>query len=187
MKKILYILISAIIVFCFFPRNLVCATDEIMKEQQETLGITSFLEEAEKYSDNIFEGKSIKSVFSEAISGSINNKTILKSILNIFSKETKTACNLFGTVLIIIIIHSIVKSISENLENKEVGKISYYVQYIIIVTLVMANFGSIVSDTKETIQNLVRLFKFISSNYGYSYGCNRKSNNCKRSRANINI
>ena len=37
-------------------------------------------------------------------------------------------------------IHSILKSISEGLENKSISQITYYVQYILIVTLVMSNF-----------------------------------------------
>lgn len=37
-------------------------------------------------------------------------------------------------------VHSILKSISEGLENKSISQITYYVQYILIVTLVMSNF-----------------------------------------------
>lgn len=52
-------------------------------------------------------------------------------------------------------IHSILKSISESLENKSISQITYYVQYILIVTLIMSNFADIINLAKNTIQNLV--------------------------------
>lgn len=41
------------------------------------------------------------------------------------------------------------------LEIGEIGKITYYVQYILIVTLVMANFSEIIILIKDTINSLV--------------------------------
>lgn len=57
--------------------------------------------------------------------------------------------------MVIIVIHSILKNISEGLENKGIAQITYYVQYILIVTLVMTNFVQILEIVKEAIQNLV--------------------------------
>lgn len=37
-----------------------------------------------------------------------------------------------GNILIIVLIHSILKSVSDNLNNKSVAQITYYVQYILI-------------------------------------------------------
>ena len=42
----------------------------------------------------------------------------------------------------------------ENLENESVSQITYYIQYILIVTLIMANFSTIISLIKESIANL---------------------------------
>ena len=52
-------------------------------------------------------------------------------------------------------IHSILKSISEGLENKSISQITYYVQYILIVTLIMKNFSDVLQMVKTSIQNLV--------------------------------
>lgn len=57
--------------------------------------------------------------------------------------------------MVIIVVHSILKNISEGLENKGIAQITYYVQYILIVTLVMTNFVQILEIVKEAIQNLV--------------------------------
>ena len=52
-------------------------------------------------------------------------------------------------------IHSILKSISEGLENKSISQITYYVQYILIVTLIMGNFADIIKMVKTSIESLV--------------------------------
>ena len=52
-------------------------------------------------------------------------------------------------------IHSILKSISEGLENKSISQVAYYVQYILIVTLIMSNFADIINMVKDSINNLV--------------------------------
>lgn len=61
------------------------------------------------------------------------------------------------SILIIIIIHSILKSISESLENDNISKLIYYVQYIAIVTIIMGNFSDIINLVKETCINLIGL------------------------------
>ena len=59
------------------------------------------------------------------------------------------------SILVIIVIHSILKSLSEGLENKGIAQITYYVQYILIVTLIMTNFVQILDIVNESIQSLV--------------------------------
>ena len=60
-----------------------------------------------------------------------------------------------ASIIVIIVIHSILKNISEGLENKGIAQITYYVQYILIVTLMMTNFVQILDVIKESIQSLV--------------------------------
>lgn len=47
------------------------------------------------------------------------------------------------------------KNISEGLENKGIAQITYYVQYILIVALIMTNFVQILDIVKDSIQSLV--------------------------------
>ena len=57
--------------------------------------------------------------------------------------------------MVIVIIHSIVKNISEGMGNGEISKITYYVEYILIVTLIMTNFSEIIVMIKDTVNSLV--------------------------------
>ena len=128
---------------------------ELLKTQQDSLNISSFLKEVEKYTSSIYEDINVKDMFNLALTGKIDNEKLFKSILNILGKEVIGSVKILGSIIVIIVIHSILKSISEGLENKSISQITYYVQYILIVTLIMTNFSQVITMIKESVQNLV--------------------------------
>ena len=156
-SKILKIIILTILFIQIFSiKTFATSTEEEMiNSQKETFGINSFIENANKYTGEFFEGIDINSMLNSAIKGKIDNKTIYKKIINLLGKEVKTGIKSLVSILIIIVIHSILKSISENFQNDNVSKMIYYVQYIAIVTVIMNNFSDVISMVKETATNLV--------------------------------
>lgn len=150
-KKIIIIFI--LIFLSIIPKTY--ATDKIISSQMETLNISSFIKEGENYTKEVFPDMDLKEFLNTAIKGNIDNKGILNNITILFSKEIKSVISLLGTILIIIVIHSILKSFNDNLNNEGVGQIAYYIEYIIIVTIIMANFSNIINIIKESISNLV--------------------------------
>lgn len=130
-------------------------TNTILESQKSSFGINSFIENAQKYTGEFFENMDIDSIFQNAIQGKIDNSSIYKRIWQLLGEEVQTGITSLISVLVIVIIHSILKSISENLENDSLSKIIYYVQYIAIVTVIMTNFSSIISMMQETANNLV--------------------------------
>ncbi len=162
MKKIFKIIVLIIIYFFLIntislgaDNNLESSRQEIMESQQNSLNITGFIKEAQKYTKDSFEDINLNNLFTSAISGKIDNTIIIKSITKILGKELVDCITVLGSIIIIIVIHSILKSISEGLNNKGISQITYYVQYILIVTLIMGNFTNIISMVKTSIQNLV--------------------------------
>lgn len=155
MKKMF---IMIVFIFCVIP-NLCYASEissqDILQSQQDELNISSFIKEAQKYTESTFEEININELFTSAITGKIDNNTIFKSIINLIGKEVLDCTTVLGSILVIIVIHSILKSISEGLENKSISQITYYVQYILIVTLIMKNFADVLQMVKTSIQNLV--------------------------------
>lgn len=119
------------------------------------LNISDFVNKSEAYTEEAFPNLDVNDLLNSAISGKIDNKTIYSSILSLFGKEVISAIRVLGTVMIVVIVHSLLKSVSENLENNGVSKITYYVEYILIVTLVLISFSEVIKITKESIQNLV--------------------------------
>ena len=129
--------------------------NEIIDEQKESFGISNFIKEAEKYSSDFFEDTSISDILNSSIVGKVDNSIIFNKVLNFLGKETITSLKTITSILVIIIIHSILKSISDSLEGSNVSQIIYYVQYILIVTVIMKNFSEIIQMVKDTSNNLV--------------------------------
>ncbi|MCI9086950.1 MAG: stage III sporulation protein AE [Clostridia bacterium] len=129
--------------------------EEILSSQKDSLNISSFIKEAQKYTTDTFEDLDLGNLFSSAITGNIDNETLLKAFSKMIGKEVVSCINILGSIVIIIVIHSILKSISEGLENKSILQITYYVQYILIVTLIMKNFADILTMVRTSIDSLV--------------------------------
>ncbi len=133
------------IFFLFVNSSIVFAeetgTEGILESQKNSLNISGFLDEANKYTSDLYGNFDVDDIFNKAIKGEIDNESIIKKFLSIIGKEIIDCIGVLGTVIVIIVIHSILKSISDGLENKTVSQIVYYVQYILIVTLIMVNFA----------------------------------------------
>lgn len=154
MKKITITIIMLIFLFLF--TNPVQAIDtKIIEEQQATLNISGFIEESQKYTEKIFPDVDLSNLLNSAITGKIDNKTIFNSVLNLFGEEVKSTIKVLASILIIVVIHSIFKNVSENLGNKGISQITYYVQYILIVTIIMNNFVDIIKMTTLAINEIV--------------------------------
>ena len=65
------------------------------------------------------------------------------------------------TVLIVIIIHSIFKAIIENLGNSSSSKVIYFIQYLIIVTLITDSLVSVIGITRQTISEIVSFMNLL--------------------------
>ena len=138
-----------------FAKDEKISTDSIIKSQTQTLKISSILEEAENYKTDVLEDLDISKVLTDAIKGKVNTEKIGKNIIKIFTKNGFSALRTIASIIVIVVIHSILKNITEGLENGATVQITYYVTYILIVTIVMKNFADIITIIKESIENLV--------------------------------
>ena len=155
MKKIILIFILLLIV-----PNQVFAEDteeneKIMESTKEEFNIKGFIDEAEKYTGDFFEDMDLTDMFNQAIQGKIDNQKLYKKIINLLGKEVTSSLKTLISILVIIVIHGILKSITDNLENNSVSQIIYFVQYILIVTLIMSNFTEIIELVRKTANDLV--------------------------------
>lgn len=152
-KKIITVIVMILIVFL---SNSSYANDEkTITEQQEEFKIQDFIKNSEKFTGEFFDDIDINEILNSAIKGEVDNNTLLKKILNILGKEVTTNIKALVSILAIILIHSILKAITEGLENNNISKLIYYVQYILIVTVIMSNFTEIIKLVQDTTGNLV--------------------------------
>lgn len=162
MKK-MYLYIAIIIIL--IPTNIYASnnnetsnnidTETILDEQQSTFGIKDFLKEAENYAPDFIKELDISNIFNMALKGNIDNSKILNKILKILGSQLTDTLKILINILLIVLIHSILKSITEGLENSEISKMVYYVQYILIVTIIMSNFSDIIKSVNSTIENMI--------------------------------
>lgn len=160
MKKI--ITIFAILI-CIFSTSISIADteDEVINSQMDSFNISNFIDEANKYSNDILKDIDIQELLNNAIKGEVNTNQLLKNIFPLLGTEIKEALKVMGSILIIVLIHSVLKSISDNLNNKSVAQITYYVQYILIATVIMTNFSSIITLTKEAVGNMISFIQLL--------------------------
>lgn len=152
MKKIILIFILILMI----PVKVQAETEEeIMSSIEEKFNIGSFISQAEEYTGDFLDNTNLSDILNEAMQGKINNQTIYKKIIKILGKEVSSNIKILISILIIVVIHGILKSITDSLENSNVSQIIYFVQYILIVTLIMSNFTEIIKLIKETASNLV--------------------------------
>lgn len=149
MKKIIIILIVVLI------PNISFATEEIINDQMESLNLGTFIQEGEKYTKDIFPEINIEELIKTSLTGKFEGNVFYKAILRLFGKELVRSITSLGSILAIIIIHSLLKSISENLGNDNTSQIAYFIEYILIITIILGNFVNILANIKETISKLV--------------------------------
>lgn len=79
-----------LVILFFLIQSPVCATqEEILQTQSETLNIKEFVDKANQYTQDVFTDIDAENLLNDAITGKIDNQTILKKILNLFGKEVK--------------------------------------------------------------------------------------------------
>lgn len=141
--------------FIFFPNKVFAETEDIMNSTQEKFNISDFIKEAQNYTGDFLEDIDLNNILNQAIQGKVDNKTIFQKILKLLGAEVNTSLRTLISILVIIVIHGILKSITDSLENKNISQIIYFVQYILIVTLIMSNFTEIINLVKNTANDLV--------------------------------
>lgn len=150
MKKIILIFFI-LIINCNLS---IAANEEVIDSQKDAFGINDFLKSAKEYGGDEFDDINYDELFKESISGNVNTNFIFSKGWNILGSELKSGINMLGTILVIIVIHSILKSVVESLGNEDTGKIAYFVQFILIVVILMKSYSEILKNINETITML---------------------------------
>lgn len=161
MKNIVFKLIILAIFITIVPNYTFANEEQTLEEQRQEFGIQDFIKNAKQYTGDFFEDVDLDEILDDAIEGKVDNSSLLKRLLNLLGDQVLDNIKGIISILAIIIIHSILKSISESLENDGVSKLIYYVQYILIVTIIMSNFSDIVLTVQDTTTNLVAFMEML--------------------------
>ncbi|MBR3697294.1 MAG: hypothetical protein IKM97_03395 [Clostridia bacterium] len=153
--------ISIIFIFFIIFQNVCFATDEIYNEVIDGFGISSFTKEAKQFTEEVFPEFDLDIFIKNSFQGKSNFGFIKSTLINAFGDEVASGIKLMTSVLTLIVIGSICKSIIENLSNEDTSKIVYYVEYILISTVVINSFLEILNITQNTISKLTNFMNLL--------------------------
>ena len=117
------------------------------------------MKESKKYIKDTFPDLDLNSVFNSGIQGKLNIAGFCGFIIDLFGNELKSGISGIVAILIVIIIHSVLKAIIENLSNSNTGQIAYFVEFIAIVSIITSNFADILLVTKNSINELINFMR----------------------------
>ena len=121
MKKIMILIILIILIpNVVFAETEEETEEEIMETTQDKFNISEFINEAEKYTGDVLGDIDLNDMLNNAIKGNIDNKTIYQKILKLLGSEVNSSLKILISVLVIIVIHGILKSITDNLEKNNI-------------------------------------------------------------------
>ena len=103
-------------------------TNEIINNQKQNLNIDSFIKESQKYTKESMPELDLNNLLSSAIKGGLDNVKLSRVLLRLLGKEIMNAAVMLSSIIAIIVIHSILKAISDGLGNSSVSPVAYYVQ-----------------------------------------------------------
>lgn len=94
--------------------------------------------------------------------GKLNLGGIFGKILNSLSGEVQLGIENMIVILIVIVIHSILKSIIENLGNDSTVQVAYFLEYLVIVALITNSFVNILDIVKTSVYNVISFMNLFS-------------------------
>ena len=97
LKRIL--LIMVILVFAIPTKSL--ASEEIIESAEEMLDISSFISEAQKYTEDVFNDVNFSDILSSAITGDIDETSIAKKIINLLGIEIRQQITMVGSIIML--------------------------------------------------------------------------------------
>jgi stage III sporulation protein AE len=137
------------------------ASSEIISSQASSLGISSFIKKSSEYTKEAFPDLDLNELFENSIQGKLNISGLFGMIVDLLGVELKSGISSMIAILIVIVIHSILKAVIENLGNESVARIAYFVQYLIIVSLVVSNFTDLILVVKNAISEIINFMMLL--------------------------
>ena len=148
-----------IILFILFSISITFATSyksSPVNSCMNSTKISGFLEEIKKYSNEYFPELSNEEFLNDLIIGEIGNKdsNFLEKILEVLIGEFHNNISLIFKIIGIAILCSVLKSIQSNFSDSNISDMAFYTCYLMIVTLIITSYTSIVSLCTDTVSKL---------------------------------
>lgn len=91
MKKAIKVLIILFIIFFYGSNSAYAENEDILESQKESLNLSDFISESQKYVDENLEEIDVQKLLNSAITGKVEDENLLKNIFNVFGDEVKNS------------------------------------------------------------------------------------------------
>ena len=135
--------------------------EDLLINQKEILGINDFLDEAKQFSKDAFGSNNLDSLYENIINGDILKCFETIDFKGIIFSQIFEAIKLIVLMLEVIIICSVLKNILDSLKVSNAGKNVYFVQYFVLVILIVNAFVPILKFTVEAINRIISFMNML--------------------------
>ena len=135
--------------------------EDLLINQKEILGINDFLDEAKQFSKDAFGSNNLDSLYENIINGDILKCFETIDFKGIIFSQISEAIKLIVLMLEVIIICSVLKNILDSLKVSNAGKNVYFVQYFVLVILIVNAFVPILKFTVEAINRIISFMNML--------------------------
>lgn len=169
--------IFIVILGCFFSPRTVYATEirdkdeqtELQKEAEETIWKEFEFSEIEDLLDDIFPEK--KTDFQDLIKKMLSGQTepslqvIGEMISDQFFYEWKGSKAGMVHILLIVIVAAVFTNFSNVFQNQQISEISFYVLYLLLITIGLNSFRILIVSASENLERLIGFMKVLGPVY----------------------
>lgn len=169
--------IFIVILGCFFSPRTVYATEirdkdeqaELQKEAEETIWKEFEFSEIEDLLDDIFPEK--KTDFQDLIKKMLSGQTepslqvIGEMISDQFFYEWKSSKEGMVHILLIVIVAAVFTNFSNVFQNQQISEISFYVLYLLLITIGLNSFRILIVSASENLERLIGFMKVLGPVY----------------------
>ena len=122
---------------------------QTINNQINQLQIDNIISETEKLSNKNID---LKEVFNRSIKGKNSVNLIINMIGITLGEQIREILDSMILIIVIIVIYSILKNISQSLGNSQVGRIGHFIQIIILLTVILKVYTNVIQIVKQTIE-----------------------------------
>ncbi len=164
MKKIMILVLG---LWLFFPLN-VCA-EEIQQETQEKIFDKFDMREIEALLDEVFPNEKIG--FQETILGLIRGdveftlEQMADMIWDQFTYEFRSSKSSMVHIMVLLLMAAIFHNFSSVFQNSQVSELSFYVLYMLLVTICIEGFRLLMASVVAGIENMLSFLQLLGPVY----------------------
>lgn len=147
--------------YCFAQESQDSDEAVLIEQQADASGVEAIKNELERYMDDenneILQGFTPEELISNVTAGdlSLDLKGIGANALNFLFRELYQNLGIFVKLAVLVVVCALLKNLKANFLGESVGQVAFYVCYIVIVSILLVSYGTVVKMGTDIIDKMV--------------------------------